>query len=241
MENDSIDLNLDAGESLEALNDGREESLYRLVSSVSIACGGHTGDETSMNLAVKLAKKHHLNIGAHPSFPDRKNFGRVAMQLEPSDLIKSLTGQVSQLQRVCDQHQVQIMYIKPHGALYNLVARDLELTTSLIEVLHSLRIPQKVMALAGSKCVTWFQDAGITVLSEGFVDRRYESDGTLRSRVHPDAILHDLDEIADQAVQLVRRRLDTLCIHGDTPDALRIAQKVRQSLEFAGVKIKSPS
>lgn len=234
----TIDLNLDAGESTAALTDGCEEDLYRLVSSVNIACGGHTGDQESMTKAVELAKKYNLRIGAHPSFPDRENFGRVAMKMSHEDLVKSLVGQIRSLRNICALHKVSVMHIKPHGALYNLAARERVLAGAVIEAAQEFHERVTMIGLAGSPFLKWCQASRFRALAEGFPDRRYEANGSLRGREHDDAIISDPAECARQAVRLVQEgKVQTLCVHSDTPNALAVASAVRIALENAGISI----
>lgn len=238
-----IDLNLDAGEIPEALINGSEEALYQLVTSVNIACGGHAGDESSMKKAVELAMKYNLNIGAHPSFPDRQNFGRTIMQMPHNQLVDSLVGQIESLRRVCGEFGVKLTHVKPHGALYNLSAQNLQTAEAIIEAVRAFAEPLPIMALAGSPFIDTIKDAELTALEEAFADRRYEANATLRGRQHPDALIQDAEIAARQALQIVAEgkvtavtgesikiHADTLCVHGDTPNALLIAKSIRDIL-----------
>lgn len=242
-----IDLNLDAGEIPEALIDGSEEALYQIVTSVNIACGGHAGDESSMKKSVELALKYNLNIGAHPSFPDRQNFGREMMQMPPDQLVESLGNQIQSLQNVCREFGTKLTHLKPHGALYNLAAQNIQAAESIIT---AARISQAellpIMGLAGSPFIGWIKKAGMSVLEEAFVDRLYEVDGTLRSRKYADALITDPQRAAQQARQIVfnkyvisvtgekvKMHADTLCIHGDSSQALLIAQSVKNAVDYS--------
>lgn len=236
-----IDLNLDAGEIPEALIDGSEEALYQIVSSVNIACGGHAGDESSMKIAVELAMKYNLNIGAHPSFPDRQNFGREMMKMSYDKLVDSLVSQTETLSRIGRDFGVKLSHLKPHGSLYNLAAQDFKTAEAIIEAVRSLGgEPLPVMGLAGSPFIDWIKQAGLPALEEAFADRHYEANGMLRSRKHPDAVIQDPDFAAQQALQIVSEgrviaisgetvkiHADSLCVHGDSPNALLVARAVR--------------
>lgn len=235
-----VDLNLDAGENPEALIDGTEAGFYPFITSVNIACGGHAGDPVTMALSVDLAKKHNVKVGAHPSFPDRNNFGRVAMKLTHGELVHSLVEQIHTLKIVCAAKNVPLHHVKAHGALYNLAAQDQEMASAVLEAVRSLGPLPVIVGLAGSPFLKWAQAAGFDTLGEGFVDRRYEANGTLRSRVHADALIKDPAECAKQALRLIQeKRIETLCIHGDEPGALAIVRAVREALEGAGVKVGS--
>ena len=241
-----IDLNLDAGEMPAALIDGSEEALYQIVSSVNIACGGHAGDESSMKKAVELAMKYNLNIGAHPSFPDRQNFGREIMQMSHDQLVDSLVGQTETLRRVCSEFGAKLTHLKPHGSLYNLAAGNRQTAEAIIDAVRVLAgEPLPIMGLAGSPFIDRIKQAGFPALEEAFADRYYEANGTLRSRKHHDAVIKDPDLAAGQALQIVAEgrvtaitgdvvkiHADSLCVHGDSPNALLIAGAVRDVLRI---------
>jgi UPF0271 protein len=243
-----IDLNLDAGESPEALHDGSEEALYQWVTSVNIACGGHAGDAETMSQAVELAQKYHLAIGAHPSFPDRENFGRKILKISRDELIDSLTEQIESLKKVCQRHGVRLTHVKPHGALYNLAANDLQTSQAIITAVQRLDSSLAVVGLAGSQFLNWSQEARVKSFAEAFPDRRYENSGSLRSRQFSDALIENSEQAAEQALQMVCNgtvkavdgtilpiQAETLCVHGDSPNALATARAVHQALRGAGV------
>jgi 5-oxoprolinase (ATP-hydrolysing) subunit A len=236
----NIDLNLDAGEIPLALDDGSEEALYQMVTSVNIACGGHAGDETSMKKAVELAMKYNLNIGAHPSFPDVQNFGRKIIQMPHNQLVASLVNQIETLQNICREFGEKLSHVKPHGALYNLAAQNFSAAQAVIDavrILDDQLLP--IIGLACSPFIDWIKQAGLPVLQEAFADRLYEADGTLRGRQHDDAVITDPMRAAQQAFQIVNEgkviatngeivkiHADTLCVHGDSTNALMIAKSV---------------
>jgi 5-oxoprolinase (ATP-hydrolysing) subunit A len=235
----TIDLNLDAGESLDGLNGGTEEQLFALVSSVNIACGGHAGDLHTMRRAVQLAMKNDLAIGAHPSYPDPENFGRAVVEMDSEDLTYSLTEQIRALEEVCFESGVSIRHVKPHGALYHQLSEDRKVARAFFEALRRVGGNLAVTAMAGSDFHLWAKEAGFKTLGEGFVDRRYEDETHLRSRQEPGALIEDGREAGEQALTLLPR-VDTLCIHADTPLALRIARSVCATLTQAGVTIDHP-
>lgn len=245
-----VDLNLDAGESAQALADGSEALLYDLVSSVNVACGGHAGDDQTMRASVRLAKARGLAIGAHPSYPDRAGFGRSALEMDPEVLRNSLRDQVRALVRILEQEHEKLAHIKPHGALYNVAASDDFIAELVVESCAEFGVP--LVGLAGSRLKHACGKRGIIFRAEAFVDRRYEPTGQLRARKFADALIQDTDTAAAQALGIVKdgmvRAVDdttllmeanTLCIHGDTPKALQIATAVRRELDSAGVEIRA--
>lgn len=222
------------------MDDGREERLFPLVTSVNIACGGHAGDAVTMAAAVNLAQQLKLSIGAHPSFPDREGFGREVLELNSDDLIDSLTTQIQNLRTICALKKAPLTHVKAHGALYNVAAVRPEVGSALIAAI--LEFPERftVVGPAGSPFLKWCVDAGLDVLAEGFTDRRYEADGSLRSRQLDGALIVDPVECGAQAVRLAREgRVQTLCVHGDAPQAQAVAAAVRAALENAGFTLKS--
>lgn len=235
-----IDLNLDAGESVEALADGSEKQLYALVSSLNVACGGHAGDESTMAQVAELAASRGLAVGAHPSFPDRKSFGRRPLNMPRPQLVDSLCAQIESLSVVLRKSGMKLSHVKPHGALYNLAATDREYASAVIEAVRRIDRQLPVVGLAGSHFIKWSNKADQPVIGEGFADRRYESDGTLRDRQFADALITDPVVAGDQALQLtLSGSAQTICVHGDTPGALQIALAVRDHLTAAGVKIRA--
>jgi UPF0271 protein len=240
MESVRIDLNLDAGESEEKLADGSETALYDLVSSLNVACGGHAGDESTMAQVADLAAARGLAVGAHPSFPDRKSFGRRPLNMPHAALVDSLCAQIEGLAAVLRRAGLRLSHIKPHGALYNLAAVDREYASAVIEAGRRVDRALPVVGLAGSHFIKWCAKAEQAAIGEGFADRRYEADGTLRGRQHPDALITDPAEAGDQALQLaLSGSAQTICVHGDTPGAPAIAAAVHKNLTAAGVLIRA--
>jgi len=248
----SIDLNADMGEIPALLADGSEERLLAIVTSTNIACGGHAGTPESMRALVELALRHGVAVGAHPSFPDRANFGREPMAMDPADLARSVEAQVRALDAIAGERGASIHHIKPHGALYNVAVRDAAVAHSIADGLERWRTTAILVGLAGSGMLEVWRGRGFRVAAEAFADRRYEPDGTLRSRRHADALLLDPAAAAEQAVGIGRDRqvvasnggrvavaAETLCVHGDTPNAIAIARAVRAALENSGVGIEA--
>ena len=240
MEAVQIDLNLDAGESAEALADGSESKLYAMVSSLNVACGGHAGDETTMAQVVDMAASLGLAVGAHPSFPDRKSFGRRPLNIPRPQLVDSLCAQIDSLSAVLRKSGMKLSHVKPHGALYNLAATDREYASAVIEAVRRIDRQLPLFGLADSHFIKWCHKTDQPVVEEGFADRRYESDGTLRPRQFADALIVDPAVAGDQALQLtLSGSAQTICIHGDSPGAVQIALAVREHLIGAGVEIRA--
>lgn len=231
-----IDINSDVGELPEHVADGTQESLMQYLTSVNIACGGHAGDEATMSATVEQARRHGVAIGAHPGYPDRENFGRLELDMPLEAVSATVYEQVRALASIAGA----IQHVKPHGALYNAAVRSPETARAIAEGVARFSRDVVLVGLAGSPMLDAFQDAGFRVAAEAFADRRYERDGTLRSRKFPDALIRDPMEAARQAVGFVYDevgRAATLCIHGDTPGAVDIARAVRSALEAAGIEV----
>jgi|TARA_B110000967_G_scaffold190154_1_gene214578 UPF0271 protein len=239
-----IDINCDMGELKQLFEDGTYEALMDHVTSINIACGGHAGDKVMMRAMVLLAKEKNVKIGAHPSYPDRENFGRFEMDISDKDLSASILEQINSLIEIADEYNYPICHIKPHGALYNSAAKDVGLATLIGKVIKSIKPTLPIMCLAGSKMVSVLKDMGLNVLRESFADRTYEADGSLRKRTSSNALIINIQDASMQAYSIsknnkliahdgseVALRSDTLCIHSDTPDALKIAIAVNNKLK----------
>lgn len=234
-----IDLNADLGE-----GGTQDEALMPLISSANIACGGHAGDTQSMRRTLLLAKQYGVNVGAHPSYPDREHFGRISMTLSPEALYATLHQQISILKALCDDLSIKLIHIKPHGALYNDAANNKALGQIIIKVIKAIDPRLKLMILAGSPLVEQAKAAGIEVIEEAFADRSYLADGTLAPRSQPGAVLHDADKMLAQVSAIIERRQLTaitgetipctatsLCLHGDNQEALRFAKLIRSYVQ----------
>jgi 5-oxoprolinase (ATP-hydrolysing) subunit A len=246
----TIDLNCDMGELPEAIADGTQESLMRSITSVNIACGGHAGDEQTMRTTIEQAVRWKLAIGAHPGYPDRANFGRLELKMPPTEIANSVFEQVQALATVADRCGARVVHVKPHGALYNQAVRNRELAEAIAEGVARWSRDVVLVGLAGSPMLVVFRKARFAVAAEAFADRRYEADGTLRSRKFEDALIRNPEEAAWQALGIAERALviasdgsevsvdaQTLCIHGDTPGAPEIAATVARSLREAGITV----
>jgi len=246
-----IDLNCDMGEMPEHISDGTQEALMRSITSVNIACGGHAGDEQTMQTTIKQALRWKLAIGAHPGYPDRANFGRLELKLPPEDVTDFVHQQVRALANIAAGCGAQLTHVKPHGALYNQAVRNREIAGAIAAGVARWTRNIVLVGLAGSPMLDVFRDAGFSIAAEAFADRRYEPDGTLRSRKHPDALLSDPAEAAQQALSIVQGKViardgsqvplhaDTLCIHSDTPGSPQIAAEVAKALREASVQLRA--
>ena len=246
----SIDLNCDMGELPEAIADGTQEALMPSLTSVNIACGAHAGDEQTMQATIEQALRWKLALGAHPGYPDRANFGRLELQMPAEAIADSVFEQVSALAELAARCGARLVHVKPHGALYNQAVHNRQLAEAIAAGVARWSRAVVLMGLAGSPMLEVFREAGFAVAAEAFADRRYESDGTLRSRKFPDALIRDPAEAARQALGIVERgtliasdgaeialTAQTICIHGDTPGAPEIAATVAQTLRQAGVAL----
>lgn len=247
-----IDVNADVGERPEALLDGSEEGLLRLVTSANIACGGHAGDASSMLAVVKMCLSLGVSIGAHPSYPDNAGFGRARLSMSLSELERSLVKQLASLHDVASQCGATLHHVKPHGALYNAAMSDVDLASTIARSVAAVDPGLRLVGLAGSPVLDLWRGLGFAVVAEAFADRRYEPDATLRSRGFPDALIVDPDEAARQALSIalngcvvgvdgsrVRVAARSICIHGDTPGAHLIANAVRKELQGSGVTVEA--
>lgn len=247
----AIDLNCDMGEEPEAIEDGTQEALMASLTSVNIACGGHAGDAQTMQSTIEQALRFGLAIGAHPGYPDRPNFGRVPLKL-PYQAVKDFVfDQVNILAQIAARCGARITHVKPHGALYNQAARDEELAAAISRGVSRVSGNLILVGLAGSSMLEVFKGSGFVVAGEAFADRRYEPDGSLRSRKFPDALICDPAEAASQAVGIAKQgrvvtsdgsqiavEAKTICIHGDTPGAPLIARAVARALQDAGISLR---
>src|SRR6266403_1346099 len=206
-----IDLNCDMGELPEAIADGTQESLMASLTSVNIACAGHAGDEQTMETTVEQALRWKLAIGAHPGYADRANFGRLELKLPAKEIADSIYEQVRVLAEIAARCGARLAHVKPHGALYNQAVRNRELAEAIAQGVARWGRDVVLVGLAGSPMLDVFREAGFAVAAEAFADRRYEADGTLRSRKFDDALIRDPAEAARQALRIVERRTVIAC------------------------------
>jgi UPF0271 protein len=232
-----VDINCDMGEYPEAITDGTQESLMRSITSANIACGGHAGDAETMETTIRQARQYGVRVGAHPGYPDPDNFGRIELDMSVEAIAESVSQQVIALERVAERCGAAVVHVKAHGALYNQAARDPYIARAIADGVARRRRDVIMIGLAGSIMLDVFRDAGFWVAAEGFADRRYEADGTLRSRKFADALIQSPEEAAAQALRLAQSgSVDTICIHGDTPGAVAIASAVAAKLRAVARK-----
>ena len=245
-----VDLNADVGESVGPWPMGDDERLIPLVTSVNVACGAHAGDPLTIDRTVRAALAHGVAVGAHPGYPDLVGFGRRDLDMAPDELEASLVYQIGAVAAFARAAGSELRHVKPHGALYNLAARDPAVAATIARAVGRVSGKLVLVGLAGSALIGAAADAGLPSAAEGFADRAYEADGTLRSRRLPGALLDSPERAAAQALSIVRDgrveshdgqtiaiRADTICIHGDTPGAAAYATAIRAALEDAGVRI----
>ncbi|KWR88269.1 5-oxoprolinase subunit PxpA [Cupriavidus sp. IDO] len=242
-----IDLNADLGEGC-----GNDEALLALISSANVACGWHAGDAATMLQTVKWAMAHGVAIGAHPSFPDRENFGRTEMQRDPEAVYADVLYQIGALAAIVRAQGGQLHHVKPHGALYNQAARDSALAEAIVRAVRDFDSDLIFFGLAGSLMIRVARDAGLRVKEEVFADRGYKPDGSLVRRGTPGA-LHEDEEVAlNQTLTMVREqrvraidgswvpiRAETVCLHGDGAHALAFARRIRERLGAEGIAVRA--
>ena len=223
-----IDLNCDMGELEDAAH---EAALMQYITSANIACGGHAGDEATMERTTRLAMERGVRIGAHPGYPDRANFGRLEIPMPPAEIAATVCEQIQRLEAVVARLGGEIVHVKPHGALYNVAVRNTEVARAIGDGVARWNRQTVLFGLAGSPMLDVWRELGLNVAGEAFADRRYEPDGTLRSRKFPDALITDPQAAAAQALRLAREgNAQTVCVHGDTPGAVEILKACRQAL-----------
>jgi len=250
----SIDLNCDMGESFGAYTIGRDEEILDLITSANIACGFHAGDPTVMRKTVRMAAEKGVGIGAHPGLPDLMGFGRRNMQISPQEAYDMTVYQIGALAAFAKAEGSTVRHVKPHGALYNMAAKDTGLAEAIAEAVYDVSPDLILFGLAGSELVKAGEKAGLKTASEVFADRTYQQDGALTPRREPNALIEDRETAAKQVIRMIKEgvvtsvqgedvsvRADTICIHGDGRQALHFAAFIRQSLEQEGIKIEKIS
>jgi UPF0271 protein len=238
-----IDLNADVGEGLET-----DEALLAFVTSANIACGAHAGDEATMRRTVRLCLKNKVGIGAHPGYADRENFGRVALNLPAADIAELVAGQVRLLTTIAQQEGALLRHVKPHGALSNQAMADIALARNIAQAVKSVSPDLIFLAPAGTALERAGFDAGLKVVSEIFADRAYDAQGLLLPRKQPGAVLHEAQAIAQRILswldcgqlpaitgEPLKIAAQSVCVHGDTLEAVAIARNLREQLQATGV------
>jgi UPF0271 protein len=246
-----VDLNCDLGESFGPWTMGQDGEVLASITSANIACGFHAGDPAVMRRTVRLAREAGVAVGAHPGFPDLAGFGRRELHVTPVEARDLVLYQVGALAAMAAAEGATLEHVKPHGALYNMAARDRRLADAIAEAVRAFDSSLVLFGLAGSALLAAGEAAGLRVASEVFADRAYEPDGSLASRTRPGAVLHDRPAVVARAVSMARDghvaaadgsrvalRADTICVHGDTPGAADLARALRRGLEEAGVSVR---
>ncbi|PIB35940.1 hypothetical protein BFP72_11310 [Reichenbachiella sp. 5M10] len=242
-ETQSIDINSDMGEFGDKVTSGDDAVLMPWVSSANIACGGHVGDIQSMAQTVLLAKTHKVRVGAHPSYPDRRGFGREEVDISEEALIETLVEQIGALQEQAERQGIRLSYVKAHGALYNRSAQDQDTARALITAVQRVDAELPLMGLAAAPLETWAAAQGLSYIREAFVDRRYDQSGALMSRAESSALLTDpalalaqfrilveMQAVSTPTGMLIPMAADTYCVHGDNPAALPILMEIHRYL-----------
>ena len=233
--NGPMDINCDLGEGI-----GRDADIMPYLDSCSIACGGHAGDRETMVDTLRLAREHEVRVGAHPSFEDRKNFGRTEMYVPPEQLRSQLIHQIAELSVLAKLEDVELAHVKAHGALYNMSARSADLASLLIDVVDFFNEDLILYVPFGSLLFRKAREAGIPFMVEAFADRNYDDDFRLVPRSEPNAVITDPELVKERVERLLGEQqmisangnvrkveVDTLCIHGDNPRAVEIARELR--------------
>jgi UPF0271 protein len=243
-----VDLNADIGEGV-----GDDAALMPFVSSASVACGYHAGNAAVMRNAVEFAQRHRVAIGAHPGFADRKAFGRRELNMSPAEVEALVAAQIATLAGVAAARGIRLKHVKPHGALYNMAARDAALADAIARATAAADPSLLLFGLAGSRLIDAARRAGVRPVSEVFADRNYRGDGSLVPRSEPGALLDDPGRVVERALAMVRDRavtavggtvvaleIDTICVHGDTPGAVTMARHLNEALATAGIAVRAP-
>ncbi|WP_122095865.1 5-oxoprolinase subunit PxpA [Rahnella sp. Larv3_ips] len=242
-----VDLNADLGEGC-----ANDEALLQRVSSANIACGFHAGDALTMQQSVRLAMKYGVAIGAHPSFPDRENFGRSAMQLPPETVYAQVVYQLGALAAITRAEGGKMIHVKPHGMLYNQAATDAVLADAIARAVFDVDPTLRLVGLAGSELIRAGERVGLQTRQEVFADRRYQSNGALVPRSQPDAMIDSDQQALEQTLTMVQQqkvlsregvwvpvKADTVCLHGDGEHALTFAMRLREAFDEQGIEIHS--
>lgn len=247
-----VDLNADVGESFGAHHIGCDAGLMKAITSANIAAGFHGGDPSVLRETVRLAKEHGVAVGAHPGFQDLAGFGRREMRLTAREAEDLVLYQVAAVAGVAAADGVKLRHVKPHGALYNMAARDAQLAGAIARAVAAVDRSLILYGLPNSELLRAGRAAGLRIAAEGFADRAYEPDGALVARRKPGAVIEDPDVVVARSLRLVKEHMvaasdgtpltlhiDTLCVHGDTPGADRLAARLREGLENAGVIVRA--
>lgn len=249
-----VDLNCDLGESFGAYKMGMDERVLPLVTSANIACGFHAGDPTTMRQTVQQALDLGVAIGAHPGLPDLVGFGRRQLDISPQETYDMVVYQIGALYGFVKAAGGTLQHVKPHGALYNMAVKNQALAQAIAEAVYHVDASLILFGSSGSHLIKAGEKIGLRVANEVFADRTYQQDGTLTPRTQPDAFVHDPEQAVQNVLKMIHEgtvrsqqgvviplQADTVCIHGDGPQALAFAEQLRKGLEQAGVRVQSLS
>lgn len=247
-----IDLNSDMGESFGVYNLGCDVDAMPFVTSANIACGFHASDPMNMVKAVKLAKKHNVAVGAHPSFPDLVGFGRRVMAASVEEIKADIMYQIGALWAICQAEDVKMQHVKTHGALYNVAEKDVAVATAIAETIKAVDPDLYMVCLGNSQMVVAAQKTGVRYVEEAFADRAYTDQGTLVPRKQAGSVIHDVGAVADRVLSMVKNgtvesingttipiTAQTICVHGDTPGAVEMIKTIRAKLEAEKVVVQA--
>ncbi|WP_068171685.1 LamB/YcsF family protein [Rothia sp. ND6WE1A] len=248
----TVDLNSDSGEAVGSWSMGDDAAMMKIVSSANIACGFHAGDPLTMRSTVEAAAKNDVSIGAHVSYPDLVGFGRRFMDMTPAELSAAVLYQMGALEAVCRASNTRISYVKPHGGLYNAIVHHEKQAEAVAHAVKEFGSDLPILCLPNSEIERKALTLNVPVVHEVFADRGYTPEGTLVPRTQPGAVIHDVDKVAQRVLQMategtvvandgstVTLDAQSICVHGDTPGAVAIAQKVRETLTAHDVEIRS--
>lgn len=245
-----VDLNSDLGESFGRYTLGNDDKIIPLITSANVACGYHASDPVVMDKTIRMAKEAGIRVGAHPGFPDLMGFGRRNMNVSPAEAKAYTMYQLGALDAFCRAHGMKMQHVKPHGALYNMAAKDYKLSTAICEAIKGFDDTLIVMALSGGELVRAAKDMGLRVALEVFADRAYEEDGTLVARTKEGAMITDEEEAIARVIRMVKEqkvtaitgkdiaiKADSVCVHGDGAKALAFVDRIRQAMKAESIEI----
>ncbi len=246
----TVDLNSDLGESFGRWVLGDDDAMLRLVTSANVACGFHAGDATTLRRTCATAARLDVVVGAQVAYRDLAGFGRRFIDVEPGELADDVVYQIGALDGLCRVGGTRVRYVKPHGALYNAAVHHTAQARAVVDAVRAYDADLPVLGLPGSELLAAAEAAGLRAVPEFFADRGYTPEGTLVPRREPGALLHDAEEVAARVLRLVERgtvaavdgsevavRAESVCVHGDTPDAVGLAEAVRRALDGAGATV----
>lgn len=247
-----IDLNADVGESYGSYTIGEDKAIFAAITSANVACGFHAGDFNVMQQTVEMAANQKVSVGAHPGYPDLQGFGRRAMAMPPREVYNAVVYQIGALKQFCTIQGVALTHVKPHGALYNTAAIDVDIAKAIAEAVYDTVPTAYLYGLCHGELIRAGKRLGLQTAGEAFADRRYDTDGKLCSRMLPNAVLHTYEEIEQQVLNIVLNKqvqtisgatisleADTICFHGDGNDVAQHVKRVRHALEAAGIRVRA--